>query len=76
MSRSVNSQDSYQYHTITSVCIDIFLAIITVEKKQSQWKKNFSSLLLYMEEKQIGFVESCDTDIKKLVANPVPESKK
>ena len=27
-----------------------------------------------MEEKQIRFVESSDSDIKKLVANAVPES--
>ena len=36
----------------------------------------FSSLLFYMEEKQTRFVKSNDGDIKKLVANAVPESTK
>ena len=36
----------------------------------------FSSLLFYMEEKQTRCVESRDSDIKKLIANAVPESTK
>ena len=36
----------------------------------------FSSLLFYMEEKQTRFVKSLDNEIKKLVANAVPESTK
>ena len=37
---------------------------------------NFSSLLFYEERKSTHLVESSDSDIKKLVANPVAESKK
>ena len=47
------------------------------ETKPAGGKKNsFSSLLFYMVEKQTRFVESIDSDIKKLVANAVPESTK
>ena len=35
---------------------------------------NFSVLLFYMEGNQARFVKSSDSDIKKLVANAVPEN--
>ena len=44
---------------------------------KSQLKSfTFSSLLFYMGEKQTRFVKSSDNEIKKLVANAVPESTK
>ena len=57
--------------------MDICPPIISVVEKQSQLKSfTFTSLLFYMGEKQIRFVESSDNEIKKLVANAVPESTK
>ena len=48
-----------------------------MEKKHSRHKSfKFSVLLFYMEGNQIRFVESRYSDIKKLVANAVPESRK
>ena len=35
-----------------------------------------SSLLFYMGEKQIRFVKASDNEVKKLVANAVPQSTK
>ena len=44
---------------------------------KSQLKSfTFSSLLFYMEKKQTRFVKSSDNEIKKLIANAVPESTK
>ena len=74
------SQDGY--HAITSVCVDIcppnnIRRKETKPAEKSQLKSfTFSFLLFYMEEKQTCFVESSDSDIKKLVANAVPESTK
>ena len=66
---------------IPAACVDICPPIVSVEKpnKTSGEKPAkvffiFSSLFFYMEEKQTRFVESNDGDIKKLVANAVPES--
>ena len=57
--------------------MDICPPIISVEKKQIQLKSfTFSSLLFYIGEKQIRFAKSSDNEIKKLVANAVPESTK
>ena len=63
------------------VCVDICPPIISVKKKQSQRKKaarefQLFILIIYIEEKQTRFVESSNSDIKKLVANAVPESTK
>ena len=66
MSRDETSQVSY--HAITPV---------SAEKKHSRHKSfNFADLLFYMEGNQTRFVKSSDIDIKKLVANTVPESTK
>ena len=68
-------QDSY--HAVTSTCVDICPPIVSVEKKHSRHKSfKFSLLLFYMEGNQTRFVESSDSDIKKLLAIAVPESTK
>ena len=78
--RGAKSQDNY--HGITPVCFDICPPNISVDNKkkpaeESQFKSLiFSSLLFYMEEKQTRCAESRDSDIKKLIANAVPESTK
>ena len=59
---------------ITPTFVDICPPIVSVEKKQSRHK--FSVLLFYMEGNQTRLVESRYSDIKKLVANAVPESRK
>ena len=56
-------------------CVDICHPIVSVEEKHSQDKSlNFSVLLFYMGGNQTRFLESSDSDIKKLVANAVPEN--
>ena len=46
-----------------------------MEERHSQHKSiDFSFLLFYVEGNQTRFVESSDSDIKKLAANAVPES--
>ena len=73
MSRGENSLGSY--HAITPTCVDICPSIVSVEKKHRRNKSfKISVLLFYMERNQIRFVESSDSDIKKLVANAVLES--
>ena len=55
----------------------IFVLRLFPSKGKSQLKSfTFSSLLFYMGEKQTRFVKSSDKEIKKLVANAVPESTK
>ena len=68
------SQDSSQ--AITPTCVDICSPIVSVEKKHNRHKSfKFSLLLFYMEGNQTRFVESSDSDIKKLLAIAVLESK-
>ena len=56
---------------------DYFRRKETKQAGKSQLKSfTFSSLLFYMEEKQTRFVKYSDGEIKKLVANAVPESTK
>ena len=56
---------------------DYFRRKETKPAGKSQLKSfTFSSLLFYMGEKQIRFVKSSDNEIKKLVANAVPQSTK
>ena len=56
---------------------DYFRRKETKPAGKSQLKSfTFSSLLFYMGEKQIHFVKSSDYEIKKLVANAIPESPK
>ena len=56
---------------------DFFRRKETKPAGKSQLKSfTFSSLLFYMEETQTRFVKSSDNEIKKLVANAVPESTK
>ena len=75
------SQDDY--HTITQGCLrrylpsDYFRRKETKPAEKSQLKSfTFSSLLFYIEEKQTRFVDSSDSEIKKVVANAVLESTK
>ena len=80
MSPGEKSQDGY--YAITPVCVDICPPIISVEKKPSQRKKASSRVspchLYYFTWKRnkARFLESSDSDIKKLVRNAVPESTK
>ena len=74
MSRGENSLGSYH---ATPTCVDICPSIVSVEKKHRRNKSfKISVLLFYMERNQTRFVESSDSDIKKLVANAVLESTK
>ena len=76
MSHGEKSQDGY--YAITPVCVDICPPIISVEKKPSQRKKASSRVspchLYYFTWKRnkARFLESSDSDIKKLVRNAVP----
>ena len=74
-SRGINYPDSY--HVITPARDDICPMIVSAEEKHSQHKNfNFSFLLFNMEGNQTSIIESCDGDIKKLMASAVPESTK
>ena len=61
------------------VCVDICVPIISVEKKKASGKKGSLRVstfhLCYLHGKT-SFVESSDSDIKKLVAHAFPEGTK
>ena len=81
-SRGVKSQDDY--HAITPVFDDIVVLRLFLSKGNKVSGKTpaqefhlFISVYYFtytVEEKQICFVKSSDSEIKKLVANAVPES--
>ena len=57
-------------------CVDICPPTTCVEKKQSQRERSFDFSYLLQGKHQTCLVESGDIDIKKPVANAVPESEK
>ena len=66
-----------RYNAIAPARVDICPPIVSVGEKHSQHKNfKFSFLLFNMEGNQTIVIESSDGDIKKLMANAVPESTK
>ena len=62
-SRGETSLDSLTARN-NSACADICRLIVSVEEKHSQRRSfNFSFLLFYIEENQIRFVESSDSEV-------------
>ena len=75
MSLGENSQDCH--NAIIPTSVDICRPVVSVEMKLCRpMSFKFSVFLFYMEGNQTRFVESSDSDIRKLVANAVPESTK
>ena len=61
------------YNPHLSSSSDFVLLLLVCRKKMSAREFQFSSLLFYMEEKRPSFVNSSDSDIRKLLSNVVSE---